>query len=40
MGEAGVGLASALEALRQELDAAWVAGADARIRFGVSDACG
>jgi hypothetical protein len=34
---AGIGLSSALEALRQELCEAWVAGADARIRFRVSD---
>jgi hypothetical protein len=32
-----VDLSSALEALRQELEASWLAGKDGRIRFNVSD---
>lgn len=34
----GVGLASALEALREELESAWNAGQNRRVRFGASEA--
>jgi hypothetical protein len=36
-GSGDIGLSAALEALRQELDEAWAAGAGERIRFQVSD---